>query len=92
MPLKIYIAAFISFQTKRGEMKQIPENINNNPILHKTSMLSLVLYGHISYLNRLRDGWGLVVYLHVLPILLLFWLFHFIYFPWSPQKFTCLIL
>lgn len=28
MPLKIYIAAFISFQTKRGEMKRIPENIN----------------------------------------------------------------
>lgn len=55
MPLKIYIAAFISFQTKRGEMKRIPDNINNNPILHKNSMLSLVLYGHISYLNRLRD-------------------------------------
>lgn len=85
MPLKIYIAAFISFQTKRGEMKRIPENINNNPILHKTSMLSLVLYGHISYLNRLRDGWGLVAYLHVLQFYCYFGYFTSFIFHGPPK-------
>lgn len=86
MPLKIYIAAFISFQTKRGEMKRIAENINNNPILHKTSMLSLVLYGHISYLNRLRDGLGLVVYLHVLQFYCYFGYFTSFIFYCPPKN------
>lgn len=87
MPLKIYIAAFISFQTKRGEMKRIPENINNNPILHKTSMLSLVLYGHIYILLESSKGRvGVSSIPTCTSILLLFWLFHFIYFPWSPKN------
>lgn len=91
MPLKIYIAAFISFQTKRGEMKRIPENINFTQNFY---VVSRTLWSYI-LLESSKGRVGVCSIPTCTSILLLFRLFHFIYFPWSPSpqiKFTCLIL